>query len=122
MELALVADVHISPRTVSELQRLGFHICRVTDHVSPHASDAEIIQLARCHHAAIVTHDLDFSALVAQGGTRFPSVVSVRVEDARPRAVTQLLAEVLPLIEKDLSEGAIVSVEEARFRVRKLPI
>jgi len=122
MKLKLIADVHISPITVAELQASGYEIHRVTEVLSAHASDVEIIELARREESVIVTQDLDFSALIAQSGLNQPSVISLRVGDAKPRVISRILKTVLPLIERDLVEGAIVSVEEPQFRVRKLPI
>ncbi len=45
-------------------------------------------------------------------------IVCMKVE----KTISTLLEQILPLIEKDLIDGAIVSVEEKEFRVRKLPI
>ena len=39
-----------------------------------------------------------------------------------PLTVATILKTVLPQIEPDLQEGAIVSIEETEYRVRKLPI
>ena len=68
MKLRLLADVHISPITVAELQASGYEIHRVTEVLPAYASDAEIIERARHEESVIVTQDLDFSALIAQSG------------------------------------------------------
>ena len=39
-----------------------------------------------------------------------------------PLTVATILKTVLPQIEPDLQEGAIVSIGETEYRVRKLPI
>jgi len=39
-----------------------------------------------------------------------------------PLTVATILTTVLPKIEPDLQKGAIVSIEETEYRVRKLPI
>lgn len=122
MKLKLIADMHISPITVAELQASGYQIRRMTEYLSAYASDIEIVELARREEAIIVTQDLDFSALVAQSGLNGPSVVSLRAGDAKPQVISKILKTALPQIEADLIEGAIVSVEETQFRVRKLPI
>ena len=122
MKLKFIADVHISPLTVSDLQQAGYDIIRVTDSLPPTASDEEIITLAISKGAIIVTQDLDFSALIAQSGLGKPSVISLRLNNARPEVITRVLRQVLPQIETQLSEGVIVSIEETRFRVRKLPV
>ena len=122
MRPKLLADIHISPLTVAEIRAVGYEIHRVSDFISASASDAKIIELAILERAAIITQDLDFSALVAQSGLNKPSVVSLRVSDAKPHSISTILKTVLPQIEPDLQEGAIVSIEETEYRVRKLPI
>ncbi|MBI5408870.1 MAG: DUF5615 family PIN-like protein [Nitrospirae bacterium] len=122
MKLKFIADIHISPLTVKELQKSGYDIVRVTDKLPATASDGEIIQLAYKEQAVIVTQDLDFSAIVAQSGLNGPSVVSLRVSNARPDMITRILTTVLPLIEAELTEGSIVSLDEKEYRIRKLPV
>ena len=122
MRPKLLADIHISPLTVAEIRAMGYEIHRVSDFISASATDAKIIELAILERAAIITQDLDFSALVAQSGLNKPSIVSLRVSDAKPRRIATILKTVLPQIEPDLREGAIVSIEETEYRIRKLPI
>ena len=122
MILKFVADVHISPITVSSLQEAGYQIRRVTDFIPANSSDKQIVELAIQKASVIVTQDLDFSAIIAQSGMIKPSVISLRVGNAKPQTIAVILKTILPLIEKDLISGSIVSVEETEFRVRKLPI
>lgn len=122
MKLRFLADIHISPLTVEVLKEKGYDIGRVTEKLTATASDKEIIQLALSETAVIITQDLDFSAILAQHGLNRPSVISLRVDNAKPDIISQILIAVLPLIEDDLSEGVIVSIDEAEYRVRKLPI
>lgn len=51
-----------------------------------------------------------------------PSVISLRVDNAKPDRVSRLLTSVLPLIGTELAEGSIVSIDEKEYRVRRLPI
>jgi predicted nuclease of predicted toxin-antitoxin system len=114
--------MHISPYTVRALEKEGYKVMRITDKLPPTASDQEIIKLAYQEKAVIITQDLDFSALIAKSGLNGPSVISLRVENAEPQRITKLLLTVLPLIEAELASGAIVSVNEKEYRVRKLPV
>ena len=116
------ADKGHWPADVAELQAAGYQIHRVAEYLPAYVSDVEIIELARQEGATIVTQDLDFSGLIAQSGLNQPSIISLRVGDAKPRVISRILKTALPLIEGDLVGGAIVSVEETQFRVRKLPI
>lgn len=121
MKSKFIADIHISPLTVKELQKKGYDIIRVTDKLPTTSSDKEIIQLAYKEKAVIITQDLDFSAIIAQSGLGGPSIVSLRVDNAKPAIVTRILTTVLPLIESELCDGAIVSIDEKEYRIKKLP-
>lgn len=122
MKMKFIADIHISYLTVLELQASGYQIDKITRYIAADANDLEIIQLALREQAIIVTQDLDFSSLIAQSGLGRPSIISLRIGNAKPSVVSKLLKEVIPLIEKALIDGAIVSVDENSFRIRKLPI
>jgi predicted nuclease of predicted toxin-antitoxin system len=122
MKLKFISDVHISPLTVKELQKAGYTITRVTDNLPSTASDREIIQLASKEQAVIITQDLDFSAIIVQSGLNSPSVISLRVTDAKPDIITRILLNVLPSIEAFIAKGAIVSIDEYGYRVKKIPV
>ncbi|RKY00019.1 hypothetical protein DRP77_12285 [Candidatus Poribacteria bacterium] len=122
MKLKLLADLHISPYTVGLLRKAGYEIVRITELLPPTASDEEIIDLALREEAVIITQDLDFSSLIARRRLQFPSVISLRLTNPRPEVVAEILCRLLPRIEKDLIGGAIVSVDEKGFRIRKLPV
>jgi len=121
-KLQYLADIHISPLTVEALRVAGYTIQRIANVLSPRARDSEIVALARLEGWVILTQDLDFSALVAKSGDTRPSVVSLRLDNASPARVTQLLLSVLPDLGNELTRGAIVSVDEGGIRIRMLPV
>jgi len=120
--LYYLADLHISPLTVEALREEGYNISRVTDLLPATASDQEILAVARRLGSALITADLDFSAMIALTAVAGPSLISLRLAHPTPDRVTRILLESLPLIEKNLEQGAIVSIDETTFRVRPLPI
>lgn len=122
MSIRLLADLHISPKTVDVILKNGYKISRVTDHLPPSSSDIQIIDLAERLNASILTQDLDFSALVAKSGKVSPSVISLRVSNVSPNRITSLLLSLLPTIQKELEEGSIISVDDAGVRIRLLPV
>lgn len=69
-----------------------------------------------------VTFDLDFGDLRALGVLSKPSAILFRLADERPESVNQRLAVVIAECLTDLEAGALVLVEDTRYRVRKLPI
>jgi predicted nuclease of predicted toxin-antitoxin system len=66
LSLKLLADLHLSPKTVVALRLSGYAIERVTDYLPASATDCQIIALAERLQASILTQDLDFSALIAR--------------------------------------------------------
>lgn len=121
-QLKFIADLHISPVTVEKLRRHGYNVIRISEKLPATASDAEIVALAVKEEAVIVTQDLDFSAIVARSGNNKPSVIILRVSNAKPHIISRILIALLPLIEAELQDGAIVSVDEKEFRIKKLPV
>jgi len=117
-----IADMHISPLTVNELRKAGYAVIRVTEKLPATASDKEIVQFAYQTKSAIITQDLDFSAIVAQSGLQGPSILSLRVANAKPHAITIILMTVLPLVEADIAEGSLISIDEEEYRIRRLPV
>lgn len=120
--LCLLADVHISPLTVSALKSQGYDIVRTTDLLPATASDAEILELARVESKVILTQDLDFSMLVALSHYGLPSLITLRLSSAKPDGIAQKLLDVLPTVEAELIEGAAITISDDSVRVRKLPI
>ncbi len=118
--MRLLADVHISPRTVEFLRSLGHDVQRVSSVLSPTAADADIVVLAIQDSRVILTQDL--AALVALGGGTAPSVVTLRLSSSRVEHVNEILAKVLPGLEEAAAEGAVVTVEDGRVRRRRLPV
>lgn len=100
----------------------GHEIIRVSDILPQDASDSLILEHARLDGQIVITQDLDYSALLASTGYTRPSVISLRLQNNRPERLASILMKILPTIENDLRNGAIVVVEENRFRVRFLPL
>ncbi len=70
----------------------------------------------------IVTHDLDFGALLAATHARGPSVIQVRMQDPLGDGFVHLISSVLKRFEAEITAGALIVVDESRSRVRVLPI
>ena len=61
----LLADLHVSPQTVSFLKSLGHDVIRVSEVLPRNATDELIIDRARQDSRIILTQDLDFSRIIA---------------------------------------------------------
>lgn len=120
--IRLLADVHISPKTVADLQKQGYEIMRSSEFLPTNAPDINILEFARTENWVVLTQDLDFSMLVALSRYSQPSLITLRLSSAKPDIVTQKLLEVLPQIEEALQEGSAITIQDESIRIRKLPV
>lgn len=86
------------------------------------AEDAEIIQKAKEEGYIVATLDADFHSLLALDEATSPSVIRIRMERLRAKAMSDLLLMVIAECEQELTEGAAVTVEPNRIRIRRLPL
>ncbi len=121
-KIRLLADVHISPKTVADLQKQGYEIMRSSEFLPANAPDINILEFARTENWVVLTQDLDFSMLVALSRYSQPSLITLCLSSAKPDIVTQKLLEVLPQIEEALQEGSAITIQDESIRIRKLPV
>lgn len=69
----------------------------------------------------VLTFDLDFGEILATTGERGVSVVVFRVRDTRTERVIERLHDVLEQSSDAVRDGAVIVVEDAQHRVRRLP-
>jgi len=120
--MRLLADLHISPRTVEFLRSLGHDVIRVNSILPITSSDISIVAYATNEQRIILTQDLDFSAIIALLGSKLPSLITLRLSSSRIEYVNAVLEKNLPMLEQDVLAGMIVTVEDDRIRRRSLPI
>lgn len=120
--MKLLIDMNLSPQWVEFLEGHGFDTVHWSSVGNPRAADKTIIAWAREHSRVILTHDLDFSRLLALTRASGPSVLQVRTEDVLPSAIGDLVVHALEQHAAILQAGAIAVVDPRSSRVRILPI
>jgi len=70
----------------------------------------------------LFTHDLDVGAILAATNADAPSVIQIRTQDVTPDKARDLLLNSLKRFEKHLLQGALISLDEEKSRVRLLPL
>jgi predicted nuclease of predicted toxin-antitoxin system len=87
------------------------------------ASDVEILVRTAVEGRTVVSADTDFATLLARRDQQAPSVILFRHgAERRPERQLRLLLGNLGAIEADVNAGSVVVFEQARIRVRRLPI
>ena len=118
----LLIDMNLSPSWASWLNSVGIeamhwgNVGRATD------PDEVIFEWAKSHGYIVFTNDLDFGAILAATNARGPSVIQLRVQDLMPDKLAPRLVAVLEQFEVELTEGALISVDERRSKVRILSL
>ena len=120
--MKFLIDMNLSPRWCSILRAEGWESVHWSDVGSVSAPDHEIMEWALNNGRVVLTHDLDFGAMLAATQANGPSVAQIRTQDVRPQTLSPLLIPVLRQYENELDAGALLVVDEARSRVRLLPL
>ncbi len=120
--MRFLGDMGIASSTVRWLKSQGHEAKHLREEGLQRLPDDEIFAKAKSEKCIILTFDLGFGDIVASAGTTLPSVIIFRLQDQRPIVVNQRLEVVLREAGADLIRGAIISVDEFRYRIRRLPI
>lgn len=120
--MRFVADMGVSWRIVEWLRTNGHDAIHLREQQLHRLPNGGIFTKAADEQRVILTWDLDFTEIVALSETRLVSAVVFRLLNTRSENVIRRLARVLSESARDLEEGAIISVEDSRHRVRLLPL
>lgn len=82
----------------------------------------EIMRYARDYEYVVVSHDLDFSAILASTHAHGPSVVQVRTQDVLSPTFVRLLQVAIGQFAAELLAGAILVIDADTASARILPL
>ncbi len=86
------------------------------------APDTDIMAYATAEDYIVLTHDLDFGAILAATNGARPSVVQFRASDLSPDTIGRHLIDALRRMEAEMEQGALLTIEPRRARMRLLPL
>lgn len=120
--MRILIDMNLSPNWGPLLCSAGHHAEHWSEIGSACPTDLEIMEWARANGAVVLTHDLDFSAILSATRAGGPSVLQVRARDVTAVTMGPIVLSSLAQFEHELDHGAVVVVEPARAKARILPL
>ncbi len=119
--MRFLADMGVSMRVVDWLRQRGHDVRHLREEGLQRLPNGAIFQKAIAERRIVLTFDLDFGEIVALSEGSLSSVILFRLRNTRTPNVIARLAQVLARCSRDAEEGAVIVVEDARHRVRRVP-
>ena len=120
--MKILIDMNLSPDWTAVFSAANIESKHWRDIGDPRAKDSEIMAFDRLNGYFVFTHDLDFGALLALTQAESPSVIQVRSQNVLPPHFAETVISVLRKNEIVLNKGALIVIDEARLRIRILPL
>ncbi len=114
--------MNLSPRWVDVLTHAGFEATHWSTVGAMNAPDSEIMAYAGANDCVVLTHDLDFGAILAATGGEKPSVAQIRAEDVSLEAIGKQVIIALRQMSPELEEGALLTIDPKRTRLSLLSL
>lgn len=118
----VLVEMNLSPRWVSLLADAGIEAAHWSTLGAANAPDTEIMAFAKANGYVVLTHDLDFSAILAATQGDKPSVVQIRAENVSPDVIGKPVIDALRQMAAELTEGALLTIDPNRTRLLLLPL
>jgi predicted nuclease of predicted toxin-antitoxin system len=119
--MKILIDMNLSPRWVELFDGAGIESSHWSALGATNAPDKEIMNYAKENDYVVLTHDLDFSAILAVTHGEKPSVVQIRAENVSPDVIGKAVITALKQMAPELENGALITVDPKRTRLRLLP-
>jgi predicted nuclease of predicted toxin-antitoxin system len=118
-----LVDNAVSPSVAAGLLREGHDALHIRDRGLANRDDELLFELAARENRILISADTDFATLLALRRASKPSVILFRHRaPRRPEEQLRLLLAQLSQLSEPLEQGSLVSIEDARVRVRLLPL
>lgn len=119
--MRFLLDMNLPPAMAEWLRSAGHDAVHIRELGLAHLPDREVFARAAQEERIVVTFDLDFGEIVGLGWTTGSGLVLLRLRLARQHYLRERLRAAITEGAEALQAGAIVVVEDARIRIRRMP-
>ncbi len=120
--MKLLLDQGTPRSAAARLRDLGHDAVHTSEIGLAEAEDRQVLTRATKEGRVVVTLDADFHSVLALSRAKGPSVIRIRIEGLRAEALVTLLQAVTRQARDELKAGAMISVQQGRIRIRRLPV
>ncbi len=115
-------DMPVSPSLLGVLQAHGHEGVHAYQVGQAHASDDELLEIARREDRIIITADLDFPRLLVLSAAKGPGIILFRGGNYSDSEMRTLLERVLKQVPPEDLSRSICVVDKKRIRITQLPL
>lgn len=120
--MKFMLDMNLAPRWAEFLNQAGMEAMHWSRVGAADATDVEIMSYALDNNYWVITHDLDFGAILAASQLEGPSVIQLRASDVSPEAIGHHVVQAVNNHEADMEAGALLTIDPGRMRLSLLPL
>lgn len=120
--MRLLLDQGLPLTAAGLLREAGLDAVHVGEVGMAAATDAAILAHANQDSRTIITLDADFHALLALSSACKPSIIRIRIEGLKAAACAALIKTVVAQCAADIQQGSMLTVQDQRIRIRRLPL
>jgi predicted nuclease of predicted toxin-antitoxin system len=120
--MKVLIDMNLSPAWARFLSEANIPATHWSEIGPADAPDRNVMAYAAANDCIVLTHDLDFGAILAASKGSKPSVVQLRSDDLKISSIGSAVLAALRQGETELAAGALITVEPGRTRLRILPL
>jgi predicted nuclease of predicted toxin-antitoxin system len=120
--MRILLDMNVSPLWVDLLVPHAHDVLHWSKVGSSNETDVNIMAWAQAKGYVVMTNDLDFGEVLAITHRQKPSVIQLRDGRNDPVKMLPTLIAALSTCSRELEEGALISIDHARPRLKLLPL
>ena len=119
--MRFLLDMNLPPAIGDRLRAEGHDAIHALDAGYGELSDHELFERAASDARIVVTFDLDFGEIIGATNYSTSGVVLLRLRLARQSSLWDRLRVAIAEAADAMEAGALVVVEDARIRIRRMP-